>query len=127
MKLVISAKNGQTFQMEVAQEKTGLLMGKKIGAEIKGELFGLPGYTLKLTGGSDDSGFPMRPEIEGSGKFKILLSKGVGYKQKKKGDRKRKTVRRNTVDESIVQVNTKVIKQGQAPLTELVPKKEKTK
>ncbi len=127
MKLVISAKNGQTFQMELAQEKTGLLMGKKIGEEIEGEQFGLPGYTLKLTGGSDDSGFPMRPEIEGSGKFKILLSKGVGYKQKKKGNRRRKTVRRNTVDQSIVQVNTKVIKQGQAPLTELVPKKEKTK
>jgi small subunit ribosomal protein S6e len=113
--------------MELAQEKTGLLIGKKIGAEIEGEMFGLPGYILKLTGGSDDSGFPMRPEIEGSGKFKILLSKGVGYKQKKKGDRRRKTIRRNTVDQSIVQVNTKVIKQGQAPLTELVPKKEKTK
>lgn len=127
MKLVISVKSGQTFQTDLSEDKSALLIGKKIGDIIEGDLLNLPGYKLKITGGSDDSGFPMRPEIEGTGKFRLLLSKGPGYRAKKKGERKRKTVRGNTIDNSIVQVNTKVIEEGPTPLSELLPKKEEKK
>jgi len=125
MKLVISVKSGQTFQTDLSEDKAALLFGKKISDIIEGDLLNLPGYKLRITGGSDDSGFPMRPEIEGNGKFKLLLSKGPGYKIKRKGERKRKTIRGNTIDQTIVQVNTKVIEEGPTPLSELLPKKEK--
>jgi small subunit ribosomal protein S6e len=127
MKLVISVKNGQTFQTELSEDKSVLLTNKKISDVIDGEVLGIPGYKLKITGGSDSSGFPMRPEVEGTKKYKLLLSKGPGYKPKRRGERKRKTVRGNTVDQSIIQVNTKAIEEGPTPLSEIFPKKEEKK
>ena len=35
---------------------------------------------LKLTGGSDKSGVPMRDDVHGSARKRVLLSKGVDYK-----------------------------------------------
>ena len=64
MKLVVSdPKTGRSVQVDVPQEKRTLIVGKKMGDEVSGDDFGLAGYTLKLTGGSDDSGFPMRASI----------------------------------------------------------------
>ena len=44
-----------------------------------------------------------------------------------KGQRKRKTVRGNTISNDTVQVNCKVVKKGEKPLEELVPTKPKEK
>ncbi len=127
MKIIVSLKNGQTFQTELTEDKTGIVIGKKVGETFDGDLIGIPGYKLKITGGSDDSGFPMRPEIEGNNKERLLLSKGPGYKIKRKGERKRKMIRGNTIDETISQINTYAVEEGSTPLSELMPKEEKKK
>lgn len=114
-----------SYQLEVEQEKAIGLIGKKIGDEFNGDIIGLPGYVLKITGGSDKDGFPMHPDVEGIGRKKVLLSGPPGFHPRLKGERRRKTVRGNTISEDIVQINCKVVKIGEKPLEELIPKKPK--
>ncbi|MHA1469026.1 MAG: S6e family ribosomal protein, partial [Candidatus Asgardarchaeia archaeon] len=70
---------------------------------------GVSGVKLQITGGSDIAGFPMRADIEGPIKKYILLSGGVGFRPRRKGERRRKLVRGNTISEDIVQINMKII------------------
>ena len=97
---------------------------KKLGEIIKGESIGLSGCEFKITGGSDDSGFPMRPEINLAGKKKIYARKGIGIKTKYKGNFIRKTVAGNSVYQKTSQLNLAVVKAGKKSLEEIFGKKE---
>lgn len=128
MRIVISdPTSGKSFQTEIEKDKEVNIVGKKINEELDGNLVGAAGYTLKLTGGSDGSGFPMRADVSGAVKKQILSSVGVGFKAKEKGERKRVVVRGNTYSSEITQVNTQVIKAGTAKLEELFGKTEDKK
>lgn len=125
-KLVIAdPKTRKAYQMEVEQGKSGLL-GKKIGDVIKADILGLPGYELEITGGSDKDGFPMRRDVAGPGRKRIVLAYPPGFHPKYKGQRKRKSVRGNTISTDIVQINLKVTGYGQKPLDEIFGKKTET-
>jgi small subunit ribosomal protein S6e len=105
------------------------LIGRKLGEVIDGAAVKLSGYKLKITGGSDKDGFPMRPNIHGGVRVGAILSEGVGFHSSRKGDRKRKTVRGNVITDSIVQVNMKVIekpkgKKAEKPDAESAPAEE---
>lgn len=127
-KFVISEpETKKSFQLEVDQNRAAGLFGKKIGDEFSGDVIGLSGYNLKITGGTDKDGFPMHPSVKGPGRKRALLSAPPGFHPKLKGQRKRKTVRGNTISEDITQVNVKVIKKGEKTLEELVPMKPKEK
>lgn len=115
-KLVIGSKDGKSYQREVKDSDAKPFLGKKIGDTIKGEGFGLEGYEFIITGGSDSSGFPMRFDVEGTARKKILAVKGVGIRKKRKGQRQRKTVCGNRIHGGIVQINLKVVKEGKEPL-----------
>lgn len=125
MRIVISESSGKSYQIELAKDKESNIVGKKIGDELDGNLVGAAGYTLALTGGSDNSGFPMREEVHGAAKKSILTSDGVGFKAKDKGARRRRYMRGNTYSAEIVQVNAKVKTPGAVPLEQLFPKPEK--
>ena len=126
MKLVVSdPKTGRTVQVEVPEDKRLLFSGKKIGEYFSGDDFGLAGYGLKLTGGSDDSGFPMRQSISGTRKLRSLVSTGPGFNPKRHGERRKKMFRGNTYSPDITQVNAVVSKQGAKTLDEMFPKAEK--
>ncbi|MHA1195255.1 MAG: 30S ribosomal protein S6e [Promethearchaeota archaeon] len=104
-------------------EKRFRFEGLKIGDIIDGGLIGFPNYKFQITGGSDSSGFPMRKDVHGPVKKKILISKrSVGYKPRRKGEKRRKTVRGNEISSDIVLINLKVVKYGE---TELFKRKEK--
>jgi len=125
-KVVVSEpKSRKSFQVEVDQSKAAGLIGKKIGDEFNGDLVGLVGYALQITGGTDKDGFPMHPGLKGSGRKKLLLTEPPGFHPRLKGQRRRKAVRGNTISDEIVQINAKVIKMGEKPLEQLVPKKKK--
>jgi small subunit ribosomal protein S6e len=125
-KIVISDPTTRKgYQLELEQSKALALIGKKIGEEFNGDLIGLPGYTLKITGGTDKDGFPMHPDVEGAVRKKVLLSGPPGFHPRKKGERRRKTVRGNTISEDIAQINVKAVKKGEKPLEELIPVKPK--
>ena len=98
-------------------EKKFRFEGMKIGDIIKGGVIGFPNYEFEITGGSDSSGFPMRKDVHGPVKKRILVSKrGIGYKPKRKGQKKRRTVRGNEVTYDMTLINLKVIKYGEAGL-----------
>lgn len=112
-KLVISdPETGRSVTIGVDDVKFRSLIDVKIGEIVKGDPLGLVGYELQVTGGSDKDGFPMRPDIEGPGRKRVLLSSGPGFKPRKKGERRRKLVRGNTISDDIYQVNMKVVKKG---------------
>jgi small subunit ribosomal protein S6e len=125
-KLVISEPQARkSYQSEVDQSKASILIGKKIGSEFPGDNIGLSGYSLQITGGTDKDGFPMHPSVEGMGRIRVLLSGVPCFHPTIKGQRKRKTVRGNTISADIMQINCKVVKKGEKPLEEIFPKKEK--
>ncbi len=98
-------------------EKKFRFEGMKIGDIIKGGLIGFPNFEFQITGGTDASGFPMRKDVHGPVKKRILLAKrGIGYKPKRKGDKRRRTVRGNEISYDITLINMKVIKYGEAEL-----------
>ena len=125
-KIVISdPETRKSYQLEIEKSKAGFLVGKKIGDEIDGNLLGLAGYKLKITGGTDKDGFPMHPSVHGPGRKRVLLSGPPGFHPTKKGERRRKTVRGNTISFDIVQINCKIIQKGGTPLEEIFKKEEK--
>lgn len=120
-KLVISdPEEGKAIQYELDDAKTNALVGKRVGEIVEGDVLGLPGYKLKITGGSDKSGFPIRPDVHGSGKKRILIRGAPGFRPKRKGIAKRKTVRGSELSPDISQVNVRVEEKGSTPIEELI-------
>jgi len=99
----------KSFQLSIDQSKLNNLIGSKIGDSVELVVSGL-NFKLKITGGSDNSGFPMRFDVPGGAKRKLLLSGPPGYYPKEDGMRKKKTVRGNMVTPEVVQINTVIIR-----------------
>ncbi len=113
----ISPGKGLSKLIEIDEKKSRLFEGKKIGESINGGLIGFPNYEFIITGGSDASGFPMRKDVHGPVKKKILVSKrGIGYKPKRKGQKRRRTVRGNEITFDMTLINLKVVKYGETEL-----------
>ena len=125
-KLVISdPKSGMSVQKDADDEASKSFVGLKIGDSVKGELIDLTGYEFMLTGGSDYCGFPMRKDVPGVGRKKVLAYQGVGLRKLKKGILQRKTVCGNTVHPKTSQINLKVVKQGTTNIFADAGKKDK--
>ena len=126
--VVNDVKQGKSYQIPVSGHHANALVGKRIGEEVDGIFVSLPGYKLVITGGTDKDGFPMRPDLPGMIKKRILLTKGIGFRPEKKGKRKKKTLRGNTISQDIVQINMKITKYGAKAIEELLSaKKEEEK
>lgn len=124
MKIVYSdPKTGKTAQMEIDESKASAFMHHRINEVVDGAVLGLSGYKLKITGGSDRSGFAMNRSINGAIKTKVL--ERVSMTGKSKGQYRRHTVIGNTVSSEIELVNTVIIEYGDKPASELFPEKEK--
>jgi small subunit ribosomal protein S6e len=108
-KVIVSDPDGTSQAVELEETQAVPLIGRKLGEVIDGAAIKLSGYKLKITGGSDKDGFPMRPNIHGGVRVGAILSEGVGFHPTRKGERKRKTLRGNVITDSIVQVNMKVL------------------
>lgn len=105
-KLIISDRKGRTIAQELKDRTAQPLLGTKVGSIIDSSIVGIAGGKLKITGGSDRSGTPMRPDVHGGVKKYVLLSTGVGNRSEA---RVRKLVRGNMVTEEIYQLNTMLI------------------
>lgn len=109
-------KSGKSYKVMIVDDEAKSLLGAKIGDKVKGDKFGFSGYEFEITGGSDSSGFPMRKDVRGSKRQRILIVSGIGTRQNRKGMRLRRTVVGNTVGQKTSQVNMKVLKAGKKPL-----------
>ena len=110
-KLTISDKSGKTIAQELKDKTAQPLLGTKVGNILDSSIIGVAGGKLKITGGSDKSGTPMRPDVHGGVKKYVLLPTGVGNRSEA---RIRKLVRGNMVTEEIYQLNS-VLVEGVLP------------
>lgn len=123
--LIVSDPDGTSQRVEIEDAQLRPLVGTRIGQTIDGSLAGMQGFKLKFTGGTDKDGVPMRPDVHGSARARIVLSSGVGYKPTDKGIQKRKVVRGNTISAETAFLNFAVVEAPKgakkAPETEAEP------
>jgi len=105
-KLTVSDIKGKSITKELKDNDGNPFLGLQIGNETDATIVGLKGK-LKITGGSDKSGVPMRSDIHGAARKRVLLTKGVGLQDAETGERVRKLMRGNTISEEIYQLNCK--------------------
>lgn len=108
-KVVISDSYGSSISQEIKDKSAQPLLGSKIGDSIDSSVFGFNEGKIKITGGSDKSGTPMRSDLHGGTKKYILMTSGVGLRNMGPGERKRKLVRGNLITEEIYQLNCQLI------------------
>jgi len=117
---VSDPESGETHQIDVADQDANRFVGREIGDEVDGTAVGLEGYTLEITGGSDDAGRPMRGDVAGTTLAELLLEGGTGYHPRRDGERKRVTVRGREVGEATRQINAAIVERGDADVDELL-------
>jgi small subunit ribosomal protein S6e len=113
-------KTRKAVKLELKDPKSSFMIGLKIGQVVDANPIGVKGK-IKITGGSDKAGFPMRAGIQGTGKKYVNVADAPGFKPTTSGLRKRKLLRGETISEDIYQVNA-VLTEGEMPEA---PKEEK--
>jgi small subunit ribosomal protein S6e len=104
-KVVVSdAKTGKSEVLEAKEAMAQLFMGRRLGDTVDLSAVG-QNYKVKITGGSDKAGFPMRADILGGGKRYVLLTEGVGFRNAAEGEKRRKLVRGGLVTDEVYQLN----------------------
>ena len=116
--IVSDPQSGASKVVELEEARATPLIGRKIGETMDGAIVDLPAHKVMLMGGSDTDGVPMRGNVHGGVRRSVVLSGGAGFKAKRKGERKRKTVRGSTVTDEIAQINLKITERpaGAKPL-----------
>merc|ERR1719340_247551 len=68
---------------------------------------------MRITGGNDKQGFPMKQGVLTNQRVRLLLSKGHScYRPRRKGERKRKSVRGCIVDSNMSVISCAIVKKG---------------
>ena len=104
-KVVVSDKSGKSTVLEAKDSTAQLFLGRRLGDTVDLSAVG-QNFKVKVTGGSDKAGFPMRYDIQGGGKRYVLMTKGVGFKNALEGEKRRKMVRGALITEEVYQLNT---------------------
>jgi len=98
---------------------------KRMTSEVDGEILGddFKGYIFKITGGNDKQGFPMKQGVLSSGRVRLLMREGTScYRQRKRGEMKRKSVRGCIVSQDIGVLALVIVKKGEAEIPGLTDK-----
>lgn len=104
-KVVVSdPKTGKSEVIEAKDSTAQIFVGRKVGEVVDLSVVG-QNYKVKITGGSDKAGFPMRGDVLGSGKRYVLMTEGTGFRHSVSGEKRRKLVRGGTVTDEIYQLN----------------------
>jgi len=96
-----------------------------MSAEVEGEKLGdeYKGYVFKITGGNDKEGFPMKQGVLTSSRVRLLMREGATcYRQRKRGEMKRKSVRGCIVSQDIGVLALVIVKKGDAEIPGLTDK-----
>ncbi|MGE4274981.1 MAG: 30S ribosomal protein S6e [Candidatus Methanomethylophilaceae archaeon] len=126
--VINDAKSGKSHNVAVSGHHANSLIGKSIGEVVDGIFVGLPGYKLKITGGTDKNGTPMRKDLPGNKRRRILLSESLGFHPVFNGQRRRKTIRGRTISSEVTQINMVVDNYGPKSIEDMFnPPSEETK
>ncbi|XP_052793971.1 40S ribosomal protein S6-like [Mya arenaria] len=127
MKLNVSyPATGCQKLIEVDDEKRlRPLYEKRIATEVSADCLGdeWKGYVLRITGGNDKQGFPMKQGVLTNGRVKLLMGKGTScYRPRRNGEKKRKSVRGCIVDANLSVLALRIIKKGEQEIPGLTDK-----
>jgi small subunit ribosomal protein S6e len=113
--IVSDPQTGTSKVIELEEARAAPFIGRKIGEVLDGAAVDMPATKVQIMGGSDKDGVPMKPNVHGGVRRRVVLSGGVGFKAKRGGERKRKAVRGNILTDEIVQINMKLVEQPSKP------------
>jgi len=97
------------------EKKLRALYDKRISHEVGGENIGdeFKGYIFRISGGNDKQGFPMLQGVLTSQRIRLLFTKGMPcFRPRKRGERKRKSVRGCIVSSDLSVISLVIVKKG---------------
>lgn len=94
---------------------------KRLAQEVDGEALGeeFKGYVFKIMGGQDKQGFPMKQGVLVPGRVQLLMKPGDSCFRgfgRRKGERRRKSVRGCIVSQDLSVLNLMIVKAGPGTL-----------
>ena len=115
-KIIVSdPETGTSKVVELEEARAVPFIGRRVGETVDGAVVDLPAHKVQIKGGSDKDGVPMSGNVHGGVRRQVVLSGGAGFNPKKKGERRRKTVRGNIITDEIVQINMKIVEKPAKP------------
>nr|AEB54649.1 ribosomal protein S6 [Procambarus clarkii] len=97
------------------EKKVRIFNEKRMGQEVEADTLGdeWKGYVMRIAGGNDKQGFPMKQGVLTNNRVRLLLSKGHScYRPRRTGERKRKSVRGCIVDSNLSVLALVIVKKG---------------
>jgi len=118
MKLNISNPTTGGQKMIEVEDDTKLraFYDKRISHEVEGDVLGddFKGYIFRIGGGNDKEGFPMLQGVLTAARVQLLFHKGMPcYRPRKRGERKRKSVRGCIVSSHLAVLSLVIVKKGE--------------
>ncbi|KAL7423104.1 40S ribosomal protein S6 [Cryptotrichosporon argae] len=131
MKINFASPTGAQKLVDFEDERlVRIFYEKRMGQEVPIDTLGdeYKGYVVRITGGNDKQGFPMKQGVLVPGRVRLLLSDGHScYRARRTGERKRKSVHGAIVGNDIQVLSVVIVKQGEQELPGLtdaiVPKR----
>lgn len=116
--IVANRENGLSKAYKIDDEhRWGHVVDLKIGSEfdaekVLGEAY--KGYILRISGGTDENGFPMKNGVLKKGRARLLIPpRTCGLRKGREGERKRRSVRGCIVDRDIGALHCTIITKGE--------------
>lgn len=127
MKLNISyPPSGSQKCIDVDDEKKyRIFYDKRISQEVEADALGdqFKGYVMKIMGGNDKQGFPMKQGVLTNTRVRLLMGDNTScYRPRRTGERKRKSVRGCIVASDISALHLVIVKKGAEEIPDLTDK-----
>jgi len=107
-------------------KKLSIFYGRRMGQEVEGDALGdeFKGYIFKITGGNDKDGFAMKQGVLVQGRVRLLMKEGHScYRPRRRGERKRKSVRGCIVGPDLSVIALAIVKNGEQQIAGLTDNK----
>lgn len=109
--------------LNTSKTKTIIVLFRALSGDIAENSLCSQGYLVRISGGNDKQGFPMKQGVMTNGRVRLLLSKGHScYRPRRSGERKRKSVRGCIVDSQLSVLNLVIVKKGENEIPGLTDK-----
>jgi small subunit ribosomal protein S6e len=91
-------------------------MDKRISQEVDASCLGneWKGYVVRISGGNDKQGFPMKQGVLTNNRVRLLMARGTScYRERRSGERRRKSVKGCIVDQNLSVISLVIVKKGE--------------